>query len=130
MAHHVVVTLATCPTNWRDVLVIVVSTAGGSGQTCLWRSVLSGLHIAGSRLVGERGGDNEWVTFVYCHRGDGRVLGEGRLSYKEGEEKEEEKVAGGMVGGCHAAENPSVQRLTCRLWTGNRKFVLKSVAEE
>lgn len=103
LAHHVVVTLATCPTDWRDVLVVRVPAAGGSGQPCLCRSVLSGLHVAGSRLVGQRGGRDELVTFVYCHRGDGRVLGEGRLSYKEGEEEEEEKVAGGMAGGGHAA---------------------------
>lgn len=117
LAHHVVVTLATSPTDRRDVLVIRISTAGGSGQTCLLRSVLCGLHVAGSCLVGQRG-DEERVTFSYSHRGDGWVLGEGGLSYNEGEEEEEEKVAEGNVGGCHVAGR-AVQRPSCRLWTGS-----------
>lgn len=58
LAHHIIVTLATSPTDRRDVLVICVSTAGGSGQPCLWRSVLGGLHIGGSCLVDQRAGRN------------------------------------------------------------------------
>lgn len=35
LAHHIIVTLATSPTDRRDVLVVCVSTTGGSGQPCL-----------------------------------------------------------------------------------------------
>lgn len=120
LAHHVVVTHATCPADRRGVLVVRVPTAVGSGQPCLQRSVLSGVQGGGSRLVGQGGGDNEWVAFGYRHGCDGWFLGEGRSSNKEGEEEEEEKVARGMVGGRHAAgRTPSVQQLTCKLWTGN-----------
>lgn len=102
LAHHVVVTLATRPTDGRAVFVIRVSTTDGSGQTCLWRSVLSGLRVAGNRLVGQCVWDDERVTFGDHHSGDGWVLGECKSSYVE-EEEIEEKMAGGIVGGCHAA---------------------------
>lgn len=58
LAHHIIVTLATSPADRRDILVVCISTAGGSGQPCLWRSVLGGLHIGGSCLVGKSAGGN------------------------------------------------------------------------
>lgn len=73
LAHHVVVALATCPANRGVVLIICVPAADGSGQTCLWRSVLGRVFVAGCGLVGW---DDEWLSLGYC--GDGRVLGEGR----------------------------------------------------
>lgn len=104
LAHDIIVTLATSSTDRRNILIVCVSPAGGSGQPCLQRSVLGGLHVGGGRLVGQRAGGNQWVIFSSCHRGDRRVLGEGRLSCEEGEEEEGEKVAGRRADGHHAEE--------------------------
>lgn len=80
LAHHIVVTLATGPTNRRDVLIICVATAGGGGQPCLWSSIQVGLHKGGRCLVGQCGRGNDGVTLGNCHRGNRWVLAEGRLS--------------------------------------------------
>lgn len=103
LTHHIIVTLATCPARWRAILIVCVPTAYGGGQPRLQRGVLGGLHIVRSRLVGHGGGNHDGVAFGYCHGGDRRVLGEGRLSDEEGGAEEEEKVVGGRVGDCHAA---------------------------
>lgn len=55
LTHDIIVTLATCPTSRREILIICISTTVGSGKPCLWRSVLGGLCIAGSCLVSQCG---------------------------------------------------------------------------
>lgn len=109
LAHHVIVTLTTCPPDRRHVLIICVATTGGSGQPCLLRSVLSGCHIVWRRLVDGCCGGDEGVALCDCGGGD-EVLGEGRLRWKR--EEEEEEVAEGKYGGCHAARSTLCP--TCR----------------
>lgn len=121
LAHHIIVTLATRPADGRNVLVVGISATGGSGQARFWRSVLSGVFVAWSRLVCQLVWDDKRVTFSYRHRGDRWVLGEGRMSCKEGEEAVEEKMAGGMVGGCHAVGRVLGSNVPLyRLWDKHR----------
>lgn len=98
LAHHIIVALATRPTNRGIVLIIRIPAADGSGQTRLWRSVLGRVFVAGCRLVGW---DDKGVSRGYG-RG-GRVLGEGRVGGQEEEKAAEEKTAAGVFGGCHVA---------------------------
>lgn len=98
LAHHIIVALATRPTNRGIILIIRIPAADGSGQTRLWRSVLGGVFVAGCRLVGR---DDKGVSRGYGR--DGRVLGEGRVGGQEEEKAAEEKTAAGVFGGCHVA---------------------------
>lgn len=96
LTHHIIVALATCPANGWDVFIIGVSTTGGSGKLCFWRSTLSYLLRGGNRLVGQCGGNDNWVTLRFCHPGSGGVLADGWLPNQEGHEEgeEEKKMAG------------------------------------
>lgn len=70
LAHHIVVTLATRATDRRDVLVVCVAPAGGSGEPRLQRGVLGRLHIGGSGPVDQCGWDDRGVIFSYSLHGN------------------------------------------------------------